>query len=200
MHRKLRAMGMTAAAAESWVACVADPPKFVRFQIAVKCLSLVALAVTYLYGTRDMRSPIRELLQAAGTVKMASSVGWVVAMRVCGPDYAQTRFILWTSHMLVEVLVMTCLVIGNAMSSIELMPFHNRAYWLVGVAVAIWTAEAGAVSCAVPWERSYRSGTLLPVIATTTSRVLRAIDALSDIAYTRVLLDKVRASSPVCTD
>ena len=56
---------------------------------------------------------------------------------------------------------------------------------------------AGGVSCAMPWERKWRTRSLLPIIWTVTLRTLRGLDAVSDLTYSTYLYGEVRQTARI---
>jgi hypothetical protein len=187
-----KAWGMSDTAAAAWVYHTSHAVHFICFYAAIKATALVVIAVTYVYGTRHILDPARRLYWAGAAVKMASTVAWLFTMQRIGPAYAESRPRLWTLHWIVEAATNVALLFAPALVPEAFMPFQNRVEFLVAGTVLAWASIAGAVSCAVPWERKHRRGTLLPVIWTTSLWVLRGLDSISDLMLARLLYDQVR--------
>ena len=148
MHQRLRKMGNTQAAADSFIANCGQPMAFAVFHDSVEVANMVAMLSMLVLGTSGIPWPWLGLFyKICLTLKVISSFLFLAIVKVYGPDYAKAAPLLWTLHLAcLEVPLICIFALLPAASREEYIPFQRRLVFLLCFGVMVWCAiGCGAV-------------------------------------------------------
>jgi hypothetical protein len=192
---RCRRCGMSEAAVQAWLQLTPTPWLYLPAGVAAMTCSAVALAVTYLYGSRMFAQPRKAVTQTDGALAAFTVAMSVVSQLHVGPDDVERRPVLGACFWLLNLTTIVALDLASALAPLECIPFNDRFLFLLCTGVVKMTSMTGGILALAPWARRLRTERLWTPLWKASLSTLEVIDGLSDIMYVRFVYDKVRFSA-----